>query len=67
MQERITELEIKLAHLEQAVNELSDVLYRQQGMLDRLETGLENLQQRVKASPETAPDAQPADEKPPHY
>jgi len=67
MQERMTELEIKLAHVEQAVNELSDVLYRQQGMLDRLETGFERLQQRVNASPDTAANADPADEKPPHY
>lgn len=67
MQERITELEIKLAHLEQAINELSDVLYRQQGMLDRLETGFVSLQQRVNASPDAAANADPADEKPPHY
>ncbi len=67
MQERITELEIKLAHLEQTVVELSDVLYRQQGMLDRLDSNLERLQQRVNASGDAASNPDPADEKPPHY
>jgi SlyX protein len=67
MQERITELEIKLAHLEQAVNELSDVLYRQQGMLERLESGYESLQQRVNSAGDAASNPDPEDEKPPHY
>jgi SlyX protein len=67
MQERITELEIKLAHLEQAVNELSDVLYRQQGMLERLESSYESLQQRVNSAGDAASNPDPEDEKPPHY
>jgi SlyX protein len=67
MQERMTDLEIKLAHLEQAVNELSDVLYRQQSMLDRLATGYERLQERVNSSADGSANAEPADEKPPHY
>jgi SlyX protein len=67
MQERITEIEIKLAHLEQAVNELSDVLYRQQNLLERLESGYENLRHRI-ISDDTATDSpNPADDKPPHY
>jgi SlyX protein len=67
MQDRMTDLEIKLAHLEQAVNELSDVLYRQQGMLDRLVTGYERLQERVNSSAEGSATPDPTDEKPPHY
>jgi SlyX protein len=67
MQERITEIEIKLAHLEQAVNEISDVLYRQQNLLERLESGYENLRQRMHSDNTATDGPNPADEKPPHY
>ena len=67
MQERITEIEIKLAHLEQAVTELSDVMYRQQGLIDRLEAGYEQLRQRADTDQSGPGNAGPADEKPPHY
>ena len=67
MQERITEIEIKLAHLEQAVNELSDVMYRQQGLIERLEAGYENLKKQANTDQGAADNPGPADEKPPHY
>jgi len=67
MQERITEIEIKLAHLEQAVNELSDVLYRQQNLLERLESGYENLRHRMIPDDTATDGPNQADEKPPHY
>ena len=67
MQEQITELEIKLAHLEQALHELSDVMYRQQGQIDRLEAGYEQLRQRVQEGGDAPTGGSPEDEKPPHY
>ena len=67
MQDQITELEIKVAHLEQALNELSDVMYRQQGQIERLEAGYEHLRQRVQEGGGADPGGQPEDEKPPHY
>jgi SlyX protein len=67
MQERVTELEIKLAHNEQALNELSDVLYRQQQLIDRLEQRMEALQQRVETGNADGADPDATDEKPPHY
>lgn len=67
MQDRLTEIEIKLAHLEHTVHELSDALYKQQGLIDRLEAGYENLRQRMNTSREAPEDSNPADEKPPHY
>lgn len=67
MQERITELEIKLAHAEQALTELSDVLYGQQQLIDRLDQRMEALQQRLDATEGAAPGDNAADEKPPHY
>ena len=67
MQDRITEIEIKLGYLEQAVNELSDVLYKQQHLLDRLEAGYEQLRQRMDSGETGGSATDAGDEKPPHY
>ena len=64
--DRLTEIEIKLAHAEQAINEMSDVLYAQQALLEKLELGLGSLRQRVSTM-ETGPEGTSGDEKPPHY
>jgi uncharacterized coiled-coil protein SlyX len=63
--ERLETLEFKLAHLERAVQELSDVLYRQQLELDRvleinrqLRNQVEELESRASAG---------GVEIPPHY
>ena len=62
----ITELiESKIAFLEQATSELSDVIVRQQQDLRALETKVSQLSERLEALKE-AP--LPSDsEKPPHY
>ncbi|MBT8422891.1 MAG: SlyX family protein [Gammaproteobacteria bacterium] len=64
--ERLTEIEIKLAHTEQAINEMSDVLYAQQALLDKLGAGLAGLRQRVSGM-ESGSEGTSDDEKPPHY
>jgi SlyX protein len=64
---RLTEIEIKLAHIEQSLNELSDVMYRQQGLIERLEQGYDNLRQRLQREAEGGAATSPTDEKPPHY
>jgi uncharacterized coiled-coil protein SlyX len=46
--ERIETLEFKLAHLERAVQELSDVLYRQQQQLDSVLDVNRQLRQQVE-------------------
>ncbi len=64
---RLEALEIKVAHLELALQELSDTLYRQQRMLERV---LERNAQLLNELGTPAPGAQdPAIqfEKPPHY
>ncbi len=66
MTDRLDDIEIKLAHLEDAVNEMSSVMYRQQMVLDRLEQTSEQLRQRMmNLEPPAA--GTPEDEKPPHY
>jgi uncharacterized coiled-coil protein SlyX len=66
MTDRSTEIEIKLAHLEQALNEMSDVVYAQQASIDALELKCEALRQRAMTA-ESAGDTDRGEEKPPHY
>ncbi len=63
---RIETLEIKLAHLERALQELSDVIYRQQQQLDAANERHQRLLDRLAAD---ASPAEPASqfEIPPHY
>lgn len=65
--ERIEQLEMKLAYLERASQELGDVVYRQQQALDALGARLERLAEQVRASAEASRPYTEADEKPPHY
>lgn len=67
MQDRLTELEIKLAHLEDHVEVLNDSVIRQQAQIEKLELNLERLRDRFEAEREAGADSDPADEKPPHY
>ena len=67
MQDRLTEIEIKIAHMEQSLSDLSDVLYRQQSLLGRLERRFDELRLGIEAATDDRGDNNPADEKPPHY
>jgi uncharacterized coiled-coil protein SlyX len=64
-QERIEAMEFKLAHLERAVQELSDVLYRQQQELDRVLEVNRQLRQQVEEIETRASGS--GVEIPPHY
>lgn len=60
-------LELKLAYLERANHELSDVVYRQQRELDELRAQLKIFASRFEAlSAQSSPYSE-ADERPPHY
>lgn len=66
MNERIDTLEFKVAHLERALQELSDVLYRQQRELDALRDRNQQLVEQVQQLEDRAGDPN-AVEIPPHY
>jgi len=66
MTDRSTEIEIKLAHLEQALNQISDVVCAQQASIDGLERTCEALRQRALGA-ESGDEGSPGQEKPPHY
>jgi SlyX protein len=63
---RLDTLEFKVAHLERAQQELSDVLVRQQQDLQRLQERLARLQQLLETLQQPAEPQDPF-EIPPHY
>ena len=65
-EERIEALEFKLSHLERAIQELSDVLYRQQQELDGVLELNRQLKRQVEEIGTRAVDPA-AVEIPPHY
>jgi SlyX protein len=64
---RFEELELKLAYLERANQELGEVVYHQQQELDALRARMEQLIDQVRAAAENAGDYPAGEEKPPHY
>lgn len=65
--ERTERLEFKVAHLEKALQELSDVLYRQQRELDTLRDRSRQLDEQVRQLEARGGDDADRDEIPPHY
>jgi SlyX protein len=66
-QETVERLELKLAFLERANAELSDVVYRQHKELEALRQGLRALAEKLDSRNSTEPVRRPEDERPPHY
>jgi uncharacterized coiled-coil protein SlyX len=64
--DRIETLEFKVAHLERALQEMSDVLYRQQLELDSLRDLNRQLIEQLQRQGSDAADAD-REEIPPHY
>lgn len=65
--ETIERIELKVAFLERANQELSDVVYRQQRELDALRAQLAALGSRVDAIKSPTGEYSAEDERPPHY
>ena len=66
MNERIDALEFKVAHLERALQELSDVVYRQQREVDSLRDRNQQLHEQLQQLEERGGDPNGV-EIPPHY
>jgi uncharacterized coiled-coil protein SlyX len=67
MEDRVTELEIKVVHMEDYLNTLNDVLIRQQAHIEALRARIEQLNDRLQAGGSPPMDIDPSAEKPPHY
>jgi SlyX protein len=69
LKNRLNELEIKIAHQEQQINDLSDMVSEQWTMIERLGGQLTKANSRIE-SLENNPQIEQSsllDEKPPHY
>ncbi len=67
MTDRIAELETRIAFLDQANQELSDALFRQQQELETLQRRLARLAERLDALEVRSGDGNPGEPPPPHY
>jgi SlyX protein len=67
MTDRLDAIEEKLAHLERALAELSDVVVRQQKELDRALDRNQRLMDKIAALESDYGPSATAHEKPPHY
>jgi SlyX protein len=64
---RLHDLEMRIAHLERGLQELSDVLVRQQKELDRAVERNQVLAQRLASLQDSDDGSTPREERPPHY
>jgi SlyX protein len=66
MHESLEQIQSKIAYLERAMVELSDVVFRQHGEIQMLEAQLKAVRERLEGAPsEGMPPAE--QERPPHY
>jgi SlyX protein len=67
-EERLVEIETKIAYQEKTIKDLNDALYEQQQEIERLQDICNSLVKRVKElSGATLGIDAPANERPPHY
>lgn len=66
-EDRLVDIESKLAHQEYLLAELNDVITKQQENIMRLESLCDSLAQRMRSISDALPADTPLDEKPPHY
>lgn len=66
MESRIAELEIKLGHCEDSIDELNRTVFRQQNQLDLLQAQMRELY-RIAPSDGSAENRSSREEIPPHY
>ena len=66
-EERFIELESKLAHQDQLLHQLNDVVTEQQTTIMRLDELCRSLVDRVRSIGDSMPAEASGDERPPHY
>jgi SlyX protein len=65
--ERLIDIETRIAHQDHALNELNEVVTAQQARLMQLERLCASLAERIADMSESARSGSPEDERPPHY
>lgn len=66
-EDRLIDIETRLAYQDQTINELNQVIYQQQKQIDQLEKTCLQLSNRMKDLASKNRPTVPPDEKPPHY
>jgi len=66
-EQRLIDIETKLLQQELLTEELNQVVYKQQQIIDQLEIKLAGLVRRFREASEPGNDIGPSNEKPPHY
>ncbi|MFK8013522.1 MAG: SlyX family protein [Marinicellaceae bacterium] len=68
IQQDIIEIQTKLAFQEETIEQLNDVIIRQQNAIDKLQIQLKQLDKKIdEESQQWQTDVSLNDEKPPHY
>lgn len=66
-EERFVDLESRLAHQDELLNQLNDAVTAQQATIMQLESLCKSLLERMRAMTDAPPTSDPGDEQPPHY
>ncbi|VFQ45987.1 SlyX family protein [Desulfoluna butyratoxydans] len=66
-EDRLMDIETKLAFQEHTIDELNSVVIEQQREIDRLKNAVEFLLDKVSQIADTRMERAPSNEKPPHY
>ncbi|MDB5916619.1 MAG: SlyX protein [Massilia sp.] len=66
-EDRFVDIEIKLAHQEDTVEQLNGVVYEQSRRIDQLEAMLSQLAEHIRNNAQSGPNLGAGGEKPPHY
>jgi SlyX protein len=66
-EDSLEQVQSKIAHLERAINELSDVAYRQHNDIKMLEAQVKALRDRLQGPQLEETQRTPEQERPPHY
>jgi SlyX protein len=66
-EQRLIDIEVKLAHQEHALDEVNQVLTDQQAQLSRLERVCQSLIERLRSLSDGSAADERDNEKPPHY
>ena len=66
-EERFVDLESRLAHQDQLLHSLNEVVTSQQAKIMQLDALCQSLIERVRSMMDAAPAADSEDERPPHY
>ena len=67
MEDRITELEIRLTHLEDTLEIYDETIIKQNADIDRMQLQIEILEKKLKASGNTPIADESEETPPPHY